>query len=237
MHGAVLVAGGQGRRMNDRVEDKLLHPILDTNAFRLSCQAYLQADKISSMVIVFRDEKQKEKLTLEYEKATQELGSCISPTFVKGGDERKDSVLGGLLALPNECDYVQVHDCARPLIRSLTIEQMASEVARQGALVACRPAQDTIRQDLEPLVASDQPRTTKTMDRSTLWLMETPQSSRKDWLIEGLRIAKEKNLCMTDEISALEIIGKKTAFFELEYPNPKITNFEDFKLVEYLLGA
>ena len=59
MHGAVLVAGGSSRRMEEQVKDKLLHPILDTTAFRMSFEAFYKSDKISCIIVVYRDSEQK----------------------------------------------------------------------------------------------------------------------------------------------------------------------------------
>ena len=134
-----------------------------------------------------------------------------------------------------ECSFVQVHDCARPMIRTSTITQMIHGVEDKGVIVACRPASDTIRQTLETKLSYDQPQKTQTLNRQSLWLMETPQATHKSWLTQALNRAKERNISITDEVSALELDDRKIAFIRLDYPNPKITNLDDLKLVEYLL--
>ena len=235
MHGVILLAGGSGNRMGRDVKDKLLHPILETNAFRLCCTAYIGIKEISSLVIVYREEEQKKLLQDEYEISRIALDESLDPIYVAGGSRREDSVRKGLEALPRECSFVQVHDCARPMIRTLTITQMMKEVEEKGVIVACRPASDTIRQTLDTGLPSDQPQKTQTLNRQSLWLMETPQATHKNWLTEALNRAKERNISITDEVSALELDDRKTAFFCLDYPNPKITNIDDLKLVEYLL--
>lgn len=236
MHGVILLAGGSGVRMGSQIKDKLLHPILKTNAFRLCCNAYIGIKEISSLVIVYRDEEQKKLLQKEYDISRKRFHWCLNPIFVAGGSRREDSVRKGLEALPEECFFVQVHDCARPMIRASTITQMIKEVEDKGVIVACRPASDTIRQTLEIWLPSDQPQKTQTLNRHALWLMETPQSSHKSWLTRAFKRAEESNISITDEVSALELDNRKTAFYCLNYPNPKITNIEDLKLVEYLLS-
>tara|TARA_B100001057_G_C22777110_1_gene922086 strand:- start:795 stop:1523 length:729 start_codon:yes stop_codon:yes gene_type:complete len=236
MHGVILLAGGSGNRMGRDVKDKLLHPILETNAFRLCCTAYIGIKEISSLVIVYREEEQKKLLQDEYEISRIALDESLDPIYVAGGSRREDSVRKGLEALPRECSFVQVHDCARPMIRTLTITQMMKEVEEKGVIVACRPASDTIRQTLDTGLPSDQPQKTQTLNRQSLWLMETPQVTHKNWLTQALNRAKERKISITDEVSALELDDRKTAFFCLDYPNPKITNIDDLKLVEYLLN-
>ncbi len=235
MHGAILVAGGKGRRMKNKVEDKLLHPILDTNAFRLCCEAFLISKEITSLVVAYRDEEQKQALLAELEIVQQGVKSSVSPIMIRGGEERKDSVLNSLRALPDECKFVQVHDCARPMIRSASISMITEAVEKNGAVVACRPVQDTVRECESHHAASKEPQSTKTLDRTRLWLMETPQAARKDWLIQGFQEANQKGIFITDEIAALELINKRTTFLQLDYPNPKITKVDDLNLVEYLL--
>lgn len=235
MHGAVLVAGGSSRRMEEQVKDKLLHPILDTTAFRMSFEAFYKSDKISCIIVVYRDSEQKLHLESECNTVLKKDNSHLALYFVQGGKERYNSVTNGLLALPKECSFIHVHDCARPLIKSTTIDQMAKEVESAGAIVACRPVVDTIRENIEPKLPFDYPKKTRTLNRTLLWKMETPQVCRKEWLEKGLMKAKEKNILITDEIATLELIGKKTAFHIPEYANPKITTIKDIRYIEFLL--
>ena len=65
--------------------------------------------------------------------------------------------------------------------------------------------------------------------------METPQVCRKDLLEKGLKLALEKKVDITDEISALELIGEKSIFLDPGYANPKITTFEDYEYLRFLI--
>jgi 2-C-methyl-D-erythritol 4-phosphate cytidylyltransferase len=221
--------------MKGNVTDKLLHPIMGSNAFRMCCEAFVKSEAIAFLTIVYRDEDQKKALVNEYEIVRKETDCSISPIMIKGGEERKDSVLHGLQSLPDACKFVQVHDCARPMVRPSTISMITREVEAKGAVVACRPAQDTIRQIEAKETFPNTPQSTKTLERHKLWLMETPQAARKDWLLQGFYEAAKQRISITDEIAALELISKKTAFLELGYPNPKITQIEDLDFIQYLL--
>ena len=112
MQGVLLLAAGSGKRMDGEVQDKLLHPIECTNAFRLSCQAFLNCQAIQDFVVVFRDDRQRQILEKEFSKACETVQRELEPIFAEGGQERKDSVSRGVEALPNHCLFVQVHDCA-----------------------------------------------------------------------------------------------------------------------------
>jgi 2-C-methyl-D-erythritol 4-phosphate cytidylyltransferase len=121
------------------------------------------------------------------------------------------------------------------MIRPSTVSMITREVEVKGAVVACRPAQDTVRQIEATETDRNNPQSTKTLERHKLWLMETPQAARKDWLMQGFHEAAKQKISITDEIAALELISKKTAFLELGYPNPKITKMDDLDFIQYLL--
>ena len=106
MHAAVLLAGGSGRRMGSAVSDKLLHPIGSTNAFRLSCEAFLKASSIDHFVLVFRDESQRKEIKKEFELASAKTGRQVPFLIVKGGKERQNSVSNALSACDRSCDFV-----------------------------------------------------------------------------------------------------------------------------------
>ena len=236
MHTAILLAGGKGRRMGSSIQDKLLYPIGSSNAFRLSSEAFLKASSIDAFLIVFRDSSQKERLQDEFAIASKNVGQTADPVMVKGGLERKDSVSNALSTCDLTCEFVHVHDCARPMIRPATIDHLAEQACRTGAVAVARPMKDTVKKALEPSLPPDTPQNTESVDRSSLWLMETPQVTRKEWLDQGLRKAEELGLIVTDELSALELINRKTTFLDPEYPNPKITTSSDLAYVEYLLN-
>ena len=65
--------------------------------------------------------------------------------------------------------------------------------------------------------------------------METPQVSRKDWLLEGIQLASKKKIQATDEVSLLELIGKKVSLLTPPYPNPKLTSVADLPYFKFLI--
>ncbi|MEC9124045.1 MAG: 2-C-methyl-D-erythritol 4-phosphate cytidylyltransferase, partial [Verrucomicrobiota bacterium] len=95
---------------------------------------------------------------------------------------------------------------------------------------------DSVKKILDPALPYDAPQHTESLDRSSIWIMETPQVTRKEWLDEGLRKAEELGLIVTDELSAIELTKRKARFLNPEYPNPKITTTSDLSYVEYLLN-
>ena len=84
-------------------------------------------------------------------------------------------------------------------------------------------------------INTESPCKTESLDRSSLWIMETPQVSRKDWLLEGIQLASNKKIQATDEVSLLELIGKKVSLLTPPYPNPKLTSVADLPYFKFLI--
>ena len=234
MVGAVLLAAGSGTRMRREVKDKLLHPIGNSNAFMLCCRAFLNSEQIARLVIVYKDDTQLSKLQ---ECLSKQLNHIESKKidWVLGGKERQDSVWAGIQALPKELSHVLVHDCARPFIRSSSINQCALEIVKDKAVTVARPLKDTLRLRTEDRGQSLEPALTCTVDRRNHWIMETPQGAPVNWLLKGLDQARSEGILITDDMAAIELIEQPICMFEPDYPNPKITTPDDFLYAEYLL--
>ena len=175
------------------------------------------------------------KIKREFELASAKIDRKVPYHLVKGGKERQNSVSNALSACDQSCEFVHVHDCARPMIRHETIDLLADKVLKSGAIAVARPLTDSIRKTLQPSLDPHVPQKTECLDRSILWLMETPQATRKDWLEDALRKAEVKGLLVTDELSAIELTERKAALHDPGYPNPKITRESDLAYIEYLL--
>jgi 2-C-methyl-D-erythritol 4-phosphate cytidylyltransferase len=236
-HIAILLAGGKGTRMNAAGMDKLLMPIKNINAFQLSYRAFLESSIIDNAVVVYRETQQKGLLIEQIELAHTNLNRAFEPILVRGGIERKDSVANALANCPKTCKFVYVHDCARPMIQAKTITKLGTIVQETGAVVIAKPVHDTLKETQNHNAAKPlSPCHTKSVDRSKLWIMETPQVSRKDWLDRGMKLVKKEKLLTTDEVSVLQLIGKKVSLFNPNYPNPKITSSADWSYIEFLLS-
>lgn len=233
MHGAILLAAGSGNRMGDTVDDKILARIGKSNAFTMSCLAFAKVNKITTLVVVYRDEPQKDLLKKEIE---QKIESHIHKNiiWIKGGKQRGDSVQNGLKALPEACEFAHIHDCARPLIQAETIQFMVNRVEKMIPIAVARPATNTIRKKISHDQSDAGCSNTETLDRNSLWEMETPQSAPKTWLSQGYEKAKELNLVITDDMHAIELLSKDMDLHDPGYPNPKITHPLDLRFITFL---
>ncbi|MCZ6820570.1 MAG: 2-C-methyl-D-erythritol 4-phosphate cytidylyltransferase [Calditrichaeota bacterium] len=146
---------------------------------------------------------------------------------VAGGKERQDSVYQGLKALDNP-DVVVVHDAVRPFVAVDKIALVVATAAENGAAILAIPPRDTIKTGHAGMVG-------ETLDRATLWSVQTPQAFKYDLLLAAYDRAFEDGNYSTDESALVEAIGHPVRIVEGDFENMKITVPADFKLAEALL--
>ena len=98
------------------------------------------SNQIENVIIAYRNEAQKKILLENVNKAHKEKNKSLNPIWTLGGEERKDSVFKALQCIPNRCEFIYVHDCARPMIQSKTINQIEKIVVKTGAVAIARPS-------------------------------------------------------------------------------------------------
>lgn len=150
---------------------------------------------------------------------------------VAGGRERQDSVYQGLRQLPPNCEWVAVHDGARPLLPYGLLSRVAAELGRFQAVIAAVPVTDTIKS------ASPDQLVTATLDRRQLWAVQTPQGFWAPLLIRAHRAAREEGFYATDDSALVERLGVKVKIVMGSYQNLKVTTGEDLERAELLLAG
>jgi 2-C-methyl-D-erythritol 4-phosphate cytidylyltransferase len=150
-------------------------------------------------------------------------------SVLAGGKERQDSVYQGLQELSDDCQWVVVHDGARPLLLREVLQQTIREAQGYGAAVAAVPAKDTIK------VAGPDGLVQTTLARHNLWNVQTPQVFQRGLLLEAYRKAYEEGFYGTDDASLVERLGCKVKLVASSYENLKITTPEDLDFAEAIL--
>ncbi len=181
-----------------------------------------RCDAITAIAVVVSERNMDAIAALREEKGWQKT---MPPT--PGGARRQDSVRAGLDALPPDCDWVLVHDGARPFVTPRMIEDGLAVAADTGAAIAVVPAFDTVKR-----LAGDG-RVIETLDRSELAMVQTPQVFRRDVLE---RAHAEVTDDVTDDAAMVERIGIEVRTFDGTRSNIKITTPEDLLIASALLG-
>jgi 2-C-methyl-D-erythritol 4-phosphate cytidylyltransferase/2-C-methyl-D-erythritol 2,4-cyclodiphosphate synthase len=163
---------------------------------------------------------------------------CIEPygfrkvaAVVPGGAQRQDSVASGLSAAEDlGAEWVLVHDAARPLVKPELFASVLEEARQTGASVAAIPCQDTVKEVRENNMVLG------TLDRSNLWLVQTPQGFRLDLLKTALSQAQNDGFYATDEAGLMERAGYEVRLVMGSKENIKITTPDDLRLARGWLG-
>ncbi len=216
---AIIVAAGSSRRAGF---DKLVAPLAGKPVLSRSIDAFVKAGA-DGVILVCPSSRWQE---LELDHYAKELP--VPLIRVDGGKERQDSVFAGLLALPSNCDYVAVHDGARPLISPDAILRCLQQAELSGAAACAHPIVDTLKR-----VDSDGRTLPEFVNRDQLWAMQTPQIFHTPLLVSAYEKLRSSGKIATDEVSAMEQLGHATTLVS-GGANMKITLPDDLQLAEVL---
>jgi 2-C-methyl-D-erythritol 4-phosphate cytidylyltransferase len=216
--GAVIVAAGESRRMNG--VDKVFAPLGGRPALSCVLDAFESCKAVSQIVVVVSENNvEKCRQLIAEKKRAKQFEVCA------GGERRQDSVAAGLARL-DECDWVVIHDGARPLVTRELIERGLEVAGETGAAAAAVPVTDTIK------MAGDDRIVHQTPPRQNLWAVQTPQVFRVDIISEAYQKAKGE---VTDDASLVEKLGYRVKLYTGSYDNIKITTGKDLLIAEVLL--
>jgi len=216
---AIVLAGGSGSRMKANMPKQFL-PLMGKPVLRHSLDLFLGLDFVSTVVCVIAEQHR-----AELREAYGE-GALV---FADPGAERQDSVYNGLLAAPPACTVVAVHDAARPLVTPDEIARVCADGAEHGAAVLGVPMKATVK------ASADGSFVKETLQRSTLWEIQTPQVVKPALLKRGFEFVKENGLEVTDDVSVVEHLGEPVKLTLGEYENLKLTTPEDMIVAANIL--
>jgi 2-C-methyl-D-erythritol 4-phosphate cytidylyltransferase len=158
------------------------------------------------------------------------VGSGQWAEVVPGGASRSASVRNALAVAP-EADVVVVHDAARPLVTSDLVRRCLEALEGFDGAIAAAPVSDTVKE------AEAEGRVTRTLDRSALWAVQTPQVFRAEALRRALDVPEEALADATDDASLVEAAGGSVRLVEAPPENLKITRASDLVVAEALLAC
>lgn len=222
---AIVLAAGQGKRMNSDVQKQFLkvkgYPVL---YYALRC--FEDNPLIQDIILVTG----KESIAYCKEEIVKKYSFTKVSQVIEGGKERYDSVYAGLLAC-KECDYVFIHDGARPFITAEILERGMEGVKKTGACVIGMPSKDTVK------IADTDGCVMETPDRKLVWNIQTPQIFQYNLIRSAHESIRKKEMQnITDDAMIIEQeTGIKIVLAEGSYKNIKITTPEDLVIAEAFL--
>ena len=225
MNCAILVAAGRGTRMGPNV-DKLFLEVSGRPVVAHTWQRFHDAAAITEIILVVREGMQPHFAELA------RLYAFAKPhRFVVGGAERQDSVWNGLAALSPACEVVAIQDAARPCTSEALINATLAAARETGAAVAAQPVTDTLKETADGQTIS------RTVDRSKLWAVQSPQSFQVPVFRRAIQAARAQGLKLTDDTAACELIGQPVRLIPGTTPNPKVTVPGDLPFIASLLRS
>ncbi|WP_462328375.1 2-C-methyl-D-erythritol 4-phosphate cytidylyltransferase [Thiohalocapsa halophila] len=223
-HWALIPAAGVGRRFGAEVPKQYLslggRPVIDH-----AIAAFVEHPGIAGCAVVLGSDD-------GYWSDVSAYADHPAVLRAPGGLERCHSVRNGLTALAaraDDDDWVLVHDAARPCLRRADLDRLLDALREEpvGALLAV-PIADTVKR-------ADAGQVAETLPRSALWRAYTPQAFRLGLLRRALAHAQSQDLVVTDDASAVELLGLQPALIECQADNIKITRPEDLPLAAFYL--
>jgi 2-C-methyl-D-erythritol 4-phosphate cytidylyltransferase len=225
MTSAIIVAAGKSTRMGADV-DKLFLEVLDRPLVAHTWERFETIDSVQEIVLVVRPGMEE-----PFRELADRFGFKKRFKIVPGGKERQDSVWNGLQAVAAKAEMVAIQDGARPCTSEELIKATLEAAREVGAAVAAQRVTDTIKE------SSDGALIERTVDRSRLWAVQTPQAFRYEVICRAMEIVQRNNAVITDDTAACELIGQPVKLVENLSPNPKATSQADLPYIELLLKA
>lgn len=224
---AIVLAAGQGKRMQSKIQKQFLeiqgHPVL---YYSLHC--FQECSEINEIILVTGEES----ISYCKEEIVKKYGFTKVSDVICGGKERYDSVYAGLCAC-SDCEYVLIHDGARPFITQEMILRGLDKAKETGASVIGMPSKDTVK------LADAQGFVRETPQRDRVWTIQTPQIFLYSLIKSAHESIRKKDMSdITDDAMVVEQeSGIKVALTEGSYRNIKITTPEDLYIAEAFLAS
>jgi len=222
---AIILAGGAGKRMGAATNKQFL--LIDKKPIIAhTLQVFEDCRSVDGIYLVVNHKD----LPLIQEEVLEIYRFNKLMKLVIGGRLRQDSVRNGLEAIEQPCDIVVIHDGARPLISPSFVEKCISLMEVFDAVIPALPVQDTVK------VVSKEGFVSKTLERDSLWHIQTPQVFKSALIMKAYRDGMAKKFYGYDDATFVEHLGKKIKVIEGSPYNIKITTPEDLIIARGILS-
>ncbi len=225
--GIVIAAGGSGSRYG---RNKLFEPLNGLPLFIHCLKTFIPLAPVGQLILVVADSERQ-----RYSNLLEKFLPEVEIRLAAGGRYRAESVLNGLRHLPDQVEYVAIHDAARPFASADLLSRCLAVARQYGGAIPARPVTDTLKQvNQDDFVVT-------TVKRDELWRVETPQLFNRKRLNTAYRLLAEKfpeRLTeATDETVVMELAGFAVKIVRHHERNLKITYPGDIAVAEGIIKA
>jgi len=220
---AIVLAAGRSTRMGGGPNKQFIE-LLGKPLIYYSLAAFEQCGAIDAIVLVRRPD-----YAQQAQQVVREFGFQKVVAVTDGGVERQNSVWNGLEKCDPATEIVAIHDGARPLVTPVLIQATITSARAHGTGIAANKVVDTIKE------ANEDKTVIRTVDRTKLWAVQTPQTARLSLLRKAYTKVFQEQIVVTDEAAAVESLGQKVHLVETLFLNLKITTPADLAMAEALL--
>jgi 2-C-methyl-D-erythritol 4-phosphate cytidylyltransferase len=222
----VIPAAGKSTRFHDKREKKPFANLDGRAVWLRSVELFVTRDDVCQCILVVAPED----LEMFRRRYTANI-AFMNVQLAEGGNERFDSVANALAKLKPEAEFVAVHDAARPCLTTELIDAVFAQAVKSGAALLGMPVVDTLKR------ADAQQRVQATEARQGLWLAQTPQVFRRDWLEAAYADRGKLGPHITDDAQLIEAAGHPVHLVESSATNIKLTTKGDLILAEAILKS
>lgn len=222
----ILPAAGRSTRFGNAKQKKVFAELDGRAVWLRAAEPFVNRDDVAQTIVVIAPED-RELFELRFRASVAFLNIRV----IDGGAERSDSIAKALEILEPDCEFVAIHDAARPCVTGDQIDAVFAAAREHGAALLAVPVADTIKR-----VGPDR-LTTETVPRRDLYLAQTPQVFRRELLLRAYANRAKLGADVTDDTQLVEAIGQSCAVVESTSMNLKITSQADLRLASAVLQA
>jgi 2-C-methyl-D-erythritol 4-phosphate cytidylyltransferase len=222
----ILPAAGRSTRFGDPKQKKIFAELDGRAVWLRAVEPFINRDDVGQTIVVIAPEDRE-----LFERRYRASVAFLNLRVIDGGAERSDSVAKALEIVDPSCEFVAVHDAARPCIYPELIDSVFDAARKHGAALLAIPVADTIKR------TSDDGTTQETVPRAGLYLAQTPQVFRRELLVRAYANRSRLGAAVTDDTQLVEAIGQSCAIVEGSPLNMKITTHVDLRLASAVLQA
>jgi 2-C-methyl-D-erythritol 4-phosphate cytidylyltransferase len=222
----ILPAAGRSSRFGDPKQKKVYAEIDGRAVWLRAVEPFVNRDDVAQTIVVIAPEDRE-----LFERRFRPSVAFMAITVVDGGSERVDSVAKALEAVNPACEFVAIHDAARPCLTTELVDAVFAAARTHGAALLAAPVADTIKR------VDGRRFTVETVPRADLYQAQTPQVFRRDLLMKAFANRGRIAAAVTDDTQLVEAIGHPCAVVESTLMNIKITTTNDLRLAAAILQS